>query len=115
MTEPRTRRRPTKLSAETKGEIFLQVTAGEITQADAARKWQVDVRGWIIDFAPGSEWPQIDVHEGEERYFVLSGEIIEGDLRYTAGTHVVFDHGSSHRPRSDVGCRIIGLNITPPS
>ena len=47
------------------------------------------VRGWIIDFAPGSEWPQIDVHEGEERYFVLSGEIIEGDLRYTAGTHVV--------------------------
>jgi hypothetical protein len=72
-------------------------------------------RGWIIDFAPGSEWPQIDVHEGEERYFVLSGEIIEGDLRYTAGTHVVFDHGSSHRPRSDVGCRIIGLNITPPS
>jgi hypothetical protein len=39
MTEPRARRRPTKLSAETKWEIFLQVTAGEISQADAARKW----------------------------------------------------------------------------
>lgn len=43
MTEFRARRRPTKLSAETKWEIFLQVTAGEIAQADAARKWQVDV------------------------------------------------------------------------
>jgi hypothetical protein len=31
------------LSAETKWEIFLQVTTGEVTQADAARKWQVDV------------------------------------------------------------------------
>lgn len=40
-SEPR--RRPTKLSAETKWEIFLQVTAGEISQADAARKWRVDV------------------------------------------------------------------------
>jgi transposase-like protein len=43
MIESRARRRPTKLSAETKWEIFLQVTAGEITQADAARRWQVDV------------------------------------------------------------------------
>ena len=32
------RRRPTNLSAETKWEIFLQVTAGEISQAEAARK-----------------------------------------------------------------------------
>ena len=37
------RRRPRKLSAETKWEIYLQVTCGEITQADAARKWGVDV------------------------------------------------------------------------
>lgn len=42
MTEPSARRRPTKLSAETKWEI-LQVAAGEISQADAARKWRVDV------------------------------------------------------------------------
>jgi transposase len=42
MSEPR-RRPPKKLSAETKWEIFLQVTTGEITQADAARKWTVDV------------------------------------------------------------------------
>jgi transposase-like protein len=43
MTVSGGRRRPTKLSAETKWEIFLQVTGGEISQADAARKWQVDV------------------------------------------------------------------------
>lgn len=43
MTESSVRRRPTKLSAETKWEIFLEVTAGEISQADAARKWRVDV------------------------------------------------------------------------
>lgn len=38
-----TRRAPRKLSAETKWEIFLQVTSGSMTQADAARKWQLDV------------------------------------------------------------------------
>lgn len=43
MSEVNARRRPKKLSAETKWEIFLQVTAGEVSQADAARKWQVDV------------------------------------------------------------------------
>jgi transposase-like protein len=39
----RQRRAPKKLSPETKWEIFLQVTSGEVTQADLARKWQVDV------------------------------------------------------------------------
>lgn len=43
MPEPRARRSPKKLSAETKWEIFLAVNTGEITQADAARKWGVDV------------------------------------------------------------------------
>lgn len=43
MPEPRVRRSPRKLSAETKWEVFLSVAAGEMTQADAARKWQVDV------------------------------------------------------------------------
>lgn len=43
MTEPKTRKGPKKLSVETKWEVFLAVTAGEVTQADAARKWGVDV------------------------------------------------------------------------
>jgi hypothetical protein len=37
------RRRPRVLSPQAKWEIFLQITAGEITQADAARKWEVDM------------------------------------------------------------------------
>jgi hypothetical protein len=36
-------RRPRVLSAETKWEIFLQITTGKITEAEAARKWTVDV------------------------------------------------------------------------
>ncbi|MGH9212555.1 MAG: hypothetical protein ACRD2C_18065 [Acidimicrobiales bacterium] len=43
MAESKGRRGATRLSPQTKWEVFLQVTAGEITQADAARKWQVDV------------------------------------------------------------------------
>ena len=43
MPVPNGRRTFKQLSAETKWEIFLQVTAGVISQADAARKWGVDV------------------------------------------------------------------------
>ena len=43
MSEVNGRRRPRVLSPETKWEIFLQVTSRELTQADAARKWSVDV------------------------------------------------------------------------
>ncbi len=37
------RRQPKKLSAEAKWEMFLTVTSGQATQADVARKHQVDV------------------------------------------------------------------------
>ena len=43
MPESSARRSPKRLSAETKWEVFLSVAAGEVTQADAARKWGVDV------------------------------------------------------------------------
>ena len=43
MSENGAHRRPRVLSPETKWEIFLEVTSREMTQADAARKWQVDV------------------------------------------------------------------------
>ncbi|MBO1419034.1 cupin domain-containing protein [Streptomyces sp. FH025] len=68
-------------------------------------------RGWLIDFAPGSRWPEVDVHLTEERYFVLSGEVIEGDVRHPAGSYVVFAPGSSHRPRTETGARILGLTL----
>ncbi len=37
------RSRSRQLSPEQKWELFLEVTSKELTQADAARKWQVDV------------------------------------------------------------------------
>jgi len=37
------RRRRRQLSPEEKWELFLEVTCGQLTQADAARKWGVDV------------------------------------------------------------------------
>ncbi len=43
MSENETRRRGRVLSPEAKWEIFLQVTSREMSQAEVARKWQVDV------------------------------------------------------------------------
>lgn len=64
----------------------------------------------MIDFEPGAEWPAVDHHDAEERYYVETGEIIEGERRYGAGSYVVFAAGSQHRPRSEHGARIIGIN-----
>ncbi|MER5934797.1 cupin domain-containing protein [Streptomyces sp. NPDC002054] len=70
-------------------------------------------RGWLIDFAPGTEWPAVDVHAAEERYFVLEGEVIEGPERHGAGTYVVFAPGSRHRPRTETGARMLGISLEP--
>jgi hypothetical protein len=67
--------------------------------------------GWLIDFDPGTEWPAVDHHETEERYLVVSGELIDNGERYPAGTYVVLAPGSSHRPRTEIGARIIGINV----
>ena len=71
-------------------------------------------RSWVIDFAPGSEWPSVDVHDDEERYYVVTGEVVEGDQRFGAGSYVVFAPGSKHRPRSDTGARMLGINVSWP-
>ena len=68
-------------------------------------------RGWLIDFAPGTVWPQVDVHATEERYYVVSGEVIEGEDRYGPGTYVVFAPGSRHRPRTETGARMLGITV----
>lgn len=86
----------------------VQVTTGIYRQDLPATD---RARAWVIDFEPGSEWPSVDVHEDEERYYVLEGEVIEGDDRHGVGSYVVFAPGSSHRPRTDVGARMLGINI----
>ncbi|MER7418411.1 cupin domain-containing protein [Micromonospora peucetia] len=68
-------------------------------------------RGWMYDFAPGTEWPEVDVHEGEERYYVVSGEFIDRGHRLGPGSYVVFAPGNTHRPRTETGARMIGISI----
>lgn len=67
--------------------------------------------GWIIDFAPGTQWPDVDHHAGEERYFVLEGEVLEGHRVHGPGAYIVFGSGSSHQPRTETGARMLGISI----
>ncbi len=66
---------------------------------------------WVVDIAAGQQWPYIDVHEdGPEAYYVVEGEVIEGDQRFGPGTYLWFPRGTSHRPRTDTGVRLFGVN-----
>ena len=55
MMENSNRRRRRQLTAEEKWEIFLEVTSQEISQADAARKYGVDVSVIIRLRAPAED------------------------------------------------------------
>jgi hypothetical protein len=70
------------------------------------------VRVWAVDLAPGAQWPYVDVHdEAGEEFYVVSGELIEGEERFPAGTYVRFGPGSRHQPRTEQGVRLFGLNL----
>jgi mannose-6-phosphate isomerase-like protein (cupin superfamily) len=73
------------------------------------------LRVWVVDMAPGSQWPHVDHHDTGEGYYVVSGEVIEGEHRYPAGTCVSFAPGSSHRPRTERGARLFGFNPIAPA
>lgn len=73
------------------------------------------VAGWYYEFAPGTKWPEVDYHPMEERYFVVSGVIVDNGYRYPAGTYVVFTPGSWHRPGSDVGGTMLGMSDARPA
>jgi hypothetical protein len=73
---------------------------------------RASVRSWIVDMAPGAEWPFVDEHDefGEDVY-VISGEMIEGDKVYGPGTFLHFGANSSHKPRTETGLRLFGFNL----
>lgn len=86
----------------------VEVVPGIIRRRLPTTEW---AHGWVYDFAPATEWPEVDVHEGEERYYVVSGEFIDRGQRLGPGSYVVFAPGSTHRPRTETGARMIGISI----
>lgn len=70
------------------------------------------VRVWIVEMAPGAQWPHVDHHDTGESYYVIDGEVIEGEARHGAGTYVHFPPDSRHRPRTEAGVRLLGLNLS---
>ena len=70
------------------------------------------VRVWVVDMDAGSQWPHVDHHdEHGEEFYVVRGEVIEGDQRFGPGTYVLFQPNSSHQPRTDTGVRLFGFNL----
>ncbi len=66
-----------------------------------------DVIARVFDMAPGVVWPVVDHHSADEFIYVVSGELIEGDHAFGPGAYLHYGPGSSHRPRTDEGCRIM--------
>lgn len=71
------------------------------------------LRAWIVEMAPGAQWPRIDRHDAYgEQVLVLEGEMIEGDRRIGPGSYLNFGAHSAHQPRTETGVRLFGVNAT---
>lgn len=71
------------------------------------------LRAWIVEMAPGAEWPHVDRHDAHgEQVLVLDGIMIEGERRVGPGSYLNFGPHSSHRPRTETGVRLFGVNLT---
>lgn len=74
-----------------------------------------DVRVWVVDIAPGCQWPSVDFHDTGEEVFVVSGEVIEGEQRFGPGSYLFFSPGSRHQSRTETGVRLFGINLVASS
>lgn len=70
---------------------------------------------WIIEFDPGTQWPEIDHHENFEEVYVIDGEFLDQGRTYRGGSFLHFEPGTSHQPRTHTGGRMFGYNLRPPS
>jgi hypothetical protein len=75
MTTSHTSAQPWPIAVDTGAVERLPVTDGIVRRSLPSTDY---ASGWIIDFAPGTQWSAIDHHDTEERYFVLTGEVIDG-------------------------------------
>lgn len=64
-----------------------------------------------FDFAPGATWPEVDHHGTDELIYVVSGEMIDNGERFPAGSFLHYQPGSSHRPSTDTGTRILVFSL----
>jgi hypothetical protein len=97
----------------TPGYLFRTVAdaeALEITTGITARPlWTGEngAKAVVVEFAPGSCWDGIDVHEpGPEEVYVVSGTFHDGDRAHPAGTFIHAPAGSWHVPQSADGCTL---------
>lgn len=65
------------------------------------------VQARVFDMAPNTMWPSVDHHESDEFILVVSGELIEGQTRFAAGSYLHYSPGTSHQPRTETGVRIL--------
>lgn len=64
-----------------------------------------------FDFAPGTTWPEVDYHTADELIYVATGEILDNGVRFPAGSFLHYQPGSSHRPGTDIGARILVFSL----
>jgi hypothetical protein len=64
-------------------------------------------RALQVEFPAGSQWPGLDHHvPGPEEVFVVSGDFEDDGTVYGPGTFLHYPAGSSHSPRSTLGCTL---------
>ena len=78
---------------------------GEIAVRDL---WQSGPRRALqVDFPAGAQWPGLDHHvPGPEEVYVVAGDFEDGGTVYGPGTFLHYPAGSSHSPRSTLGCTL---------
>lgn len=68
----------------------------------------------VFDLDPGVQWPVVDVHDRDELIYVISGEVLDHDRRFPAGTYLYYQAGSTHQPRTESGTRILVFGPSAP-
>ncbi|MGW0250885.1 cupin domain-containing protein [Nocardia goodfellowii] len=108
---------PDEITGPTRSTHIDELAATEIGPGIHVRELPgtTGIRPWVIDLAPGAEWPAVDVHATcGEAYYVIEGVIRDGDRDYGPGSYLFFEPGTAHRPASETGARAFGFNYDLP-